>query len=236
MPADRALVARLRATLAQAGDPERAAGQQVYMKSTLPFHGLTAPELRRVVDPILREGAPSDRETWEATVRELWDGATHREQWYAALALARHRSARAWQEPGTLPLYRHLVVTGAWWDVVDEIASRLVGPILTAYPDVVTPLMSDWAVDDDLWVRRVAILSQLRRRGGTDTDLLEECVVANLEGSRFGHEFFIRKALGWALREYARTDPAWVRALVDRQEAALSGLTRREATKHLHRT
>ena len=66
--------------------------------------------------------------------------------------------------------------------------------------------------------------------------LLRRCVVANLEGSRFGHEFFIRKALGWALREYARTDPAWVLALVDRQEAALSGLTRREATKHLHRT
>lgn len=229
------LVARLRSALAGAGDPERAAGQQAYMKSALPFHGIASPDLRRLVDPLLREQAPTDRAVWEATVRELWDGATHREQRYAALALARHRSARGWQDPAVLDLYRHLVVTGAWWDLVDETATQLVGPVLLAHPGEVTPVIETWAVDADLWVRRTAILSQLKHKDATDTALLEHCVVANLEGSRHGREFFIRKAIGWALREQARTDPGWVVDLLDRHADRLSGLSRREAAKHLPR-
>ena len=227
------LVAQVRSALAAAGDAERAAGQQAYMRSALPFHGVTSPELRRIVNPLLREHAPTDRPTWEATVRELWDGATHREERYAALALAQHRSARAWQDPDVLDLHRHLVVTGAWWDLVDETATRLVGPVLLAHRTAVTPVMDAWAVADDLWLRRVAILSQLKHKGATDVALLERAVVANLEGSPFGSEFFVRKALGWALREHAKTDPAWVRAVLDRHGGQLSGLTRREATKHL---
>lgn len=230
---DEALVTRLRAALAAAGDPGRAAGQQAYMKSALPFHGIASPELRRIVTPLLREHAPADRAGWEATVRELWDGATHREQRYSALALAQHRSARAWQYPGVLPLHRHLVVTGAWWDLVDETATRLVGPVLLAHRDAVTPVMDAWSVEDDLWLRRVAVLAQLKHKKQTDTALLERVVLANLEGSPFGSQFFIRKAIGWALREHAKTDPGWVRDLVDRQTGRMSGLTVREATKHL---
>lgn len=230
---DEALVTRLRAALAAAGDPGRAAGQQAYMKSALPFHGIASPELRRIVTPLLREHAPADRAGWEATVRELWDGATHREQRYSALALAQHRSARAWQDPDVLPLHRHLVVTGAWWDLVDETATRLVGPVLLAHRDAVTPVMDAWSVEDDLWLRRVAVLAQLKHKEQTDTALLERVVLANLEGSPFGSQFFIRKAIGWALREHAKTDPGWVRDLVDRQTGRMSGLTVREATKHL---
>lgn len=230
---DAALVAEVRAALEAAGDPVRAAQQQAYMKSLMPFHGITSPELRRIVDPLLRAQAPGDRVTWEATVRELWDGAGHREERYAALALAQHRSARAWQDPDVLGLHRHLVVTGAWWDLVDEIATRLVGPVLLAHRDEVTPVMDAWATADDLWLRRVSVLAQLRHKVATDTALLERVVVANLEGSRFGGEFFVRKAIGWALREHAKTDPAWVLDLLARHASRVSGLTRREATKHL---
>lgn len=230
---DATLVDGIRSALGAAGDPVRAAGQQAYMKSAMPFHGVTSPELRRVVGPLLRAHPPVDRETWEATVRELWDGADHREERYAALALAQHRSARAWQDPGVLGLYRHLVVTGAWWDLVDEPATRLVGPVLLTHRAEVTPVMDAWSVEDDLWLRRVAILAQLKHKGATDTALLERVIVANLDGSAFGREFFIRKAIGWALREHARTDPAWVRGLMERHTERLSGLTRREATKHL---
>lgn len=230
---DATLVREVRSALAAAGDPERAAGQQAYMKSAMPFHGVTSPELRRIVNPLLRAHTPTDRQTWEATVRELWDGATHREERYAALALAQHRSARGWQDPEALDLYRHLALTGAWWDLVDETATRLVGPILLSHRDEVTPVMDDWAVDDDLWIRRVAILSQLKHKDATDVALLERCVAANLEDSRFGREFFIRKAIGWALREHAKTDPDWVRALVAAHADRLSGLSRREALKHL---
>ncbi|GAA1151294.1 DNA alkylation repair protein [Ornithinicoccus hortensis] len=229
------LVAGIRDALPRAGDPERAAGQQRYMKSAMPYHGLTSPELRATLRPILADPAHriADRPTWEATVRTLWDGATHREQRYAATALAGHRHYRAWQDRDTLRLYRHLVVTGAWWDHVDDIASHLVGPILRSDHPAVAPLIRDWAHADDLWVRRTAILSQLGAKAATDTALLEDCVAANLVDSPFGGEFFIRKAIGWALREYAKTDPAWVRAALARHGAGLSPLSRREAAKHL---
>jgi 3-methyladenine DNA glycosylase AlkD len=230
---DEELVSQVRAALAAAGDAGRAAGQQRYMKSAMPFRGLTSAELRQVVQPILAAHPPVDRPTWEATVRELWDGATHREERYAALTLSEHRSARAWQDPASLQLYRHLVVTGAWWDLVDWLATRLVGGVLLGHRVEVTPVMDEWAVSDDLWLRRTAILSQLMHKHATDTALLERCVAANLQGSPFGHEFFVRKAIGWALRQHARTDPEWVASLVVSLGERLSGLSRREALKHL---
>jgi 3-methyladenine DNA glycosylase AlkD len=230
---DAALVTQVRSALAAAGDPVRAAGQQRYMRSAMPFHGVTSPQLRRIMTPLLRGHPPADRETWEATVLELWDGATHREERYAALAVARHRTAAAWQDPAVLDLYRHLVVSGAWWDLVDETATHLVGPVLLAHRAAVTPVMDGWAVADDLWLRRTAILSQLTHKEATDTALLGRCVLANLEGTPFGKEFFVRKAIGWALRQQARTDPAWVVDLVREHGDRMSGLTRREALKHL---
>ena len=123
--------------------------------------------------------------------------------------------------------------TGAWWDVVDEIASHLVGGVLAGHRRAATPVMRAWAVEDHLWVRRTAILSQLRHRGDTDATLLADVLDQNLQDSPYGDQFFIRKAVGWALREYARTDPGFVRTYVERRGERLSGLSRREALKHL---
>jgi 3-methyladenine DNA glycosylase AlkD len=216
--------------LRNAADPELAVGQQAYMKSAMPYYGITAPRLKQTLRPVLATYAPADRATWDETVRELWDGATHREERYAATALARHRAARGWQDPATLDLYRHLVVTGAWWDHVDEIASHLVGGVLARHRPEVTPVMRAWARDDDVWVRRTAVLSQLRHQADTDTDLLHDVIEANLDD----RSFWLRKAVGWALREYSKTEPAWVRTEVDLLGDRLSGLSRREATRHLH--
>ena len=88
-------------------------------------------------------------------------------------------------------------------------------------------------MDPHLWVRRTAILAQLKHRADTDVDLLSDVLDANLEGSLHGKDFFIRKAVGWALRQHARVDPDWVRAYVDSRGDHLSGLSRREALKHL---
>jgi 3-methyladenine DNA glycosylase AlkD len=221
----------VRAELARHRDPERAAGQQAYMRSAMPHHGLTAPQLRAVLRPLLADAAlrPADRATWDGTVRELWDDATHREERYAATALTGHRSARSWQDPPALPLYHHLIVTGAWWDHVDELAANRVGPILLAHRDTVTPVVRAWATDDDQWLRRTAILSQLTFKEQTDLDLLEHAIAMNLDD----RSFWLRKAIGWALRQHARTDPGWVRAAVERWGERLSPLSRREATKHL---
>jgi len=218
----------LRAEMAAAGDPEKAAGRQRYMKSAMPYHGLAAPELRALLRPHLLDFAPAERAEWEQTVRAFWDGATHREERYAAIALAQHRSARAWQDRDTLALYRHLIVTGAWWDYVDEIAARGVGACLLADRDRVNSEMREWTVDDDLWLRRTSVICQLTFGPGLDRDLLTFAIERNLDDT----SFWLRKAIGWALRQHARVDPDWVRAYVDSLGDRLSGLSRREATKH----
>ena len=227
------LVDELRRRIAEAGDPSRAPGMQAYMKSALPYRGVTSVPLRALTREVVAAHPLPDRATWEAVVRELWDGAEYREEWYAALAVARHPLYRAFQDLDTLTLYRHLLVTGAWWDVVDDIATHLVGDILAADPERLTPVMRAWAVDDDLWLRRTAVICQLGRKAGTDVDLLRYALAENLEDSRHGRDFFIRKAVGWALRQHARTDPVWVRAFVAAHEDRLSSLSRREALKHL---
>lgn len=227
-------VGAVRAALAGAGDPERAAQQQAYMKSELPYVGLGAPALKALLRPLLVEHRFVDRAQWEAAVLELWEDATHREEWYAAIALLRDRAYRDWLDPDLLPLLQHLVRTGAWWDVVDEIASHLVGQVLLDHRGAATPTMDAWAVDEEsMWVRRTAMLAQLRHGADTDTDLLERVLVANLDDTAYGREFFVRKALGWALRQHARTDAAWVRTFVETHADRLSGLSRREALKHL---
>ena len=231
------LAAAVRSALAGVGvgDPGRAVAQQAYMKSALPFRGLSSPELRALLRPLLADPAlaPRDRDEWQATVRALWDEPEVREERYAAIAVTGHRAARAWQDPGALDLYRHLVSTGAWWDLVDPLAADRVGPVLLAHRAAVDPVVRAWARDDDLWVRRTAVLAQLTHRDATDTDLLADVLAANLEDSLHGREFFVRKAVGWALRQYARTDPDWVRSWVAAHEGRLSGLSRREALKHL---
>ena len=146
---------------------------------------------------------------------------------YRALLEAQRRHREA------LALYRHVVSATCWWDIVDPVAADFIGPILLAHRPVVTPLIRADAVDPHLWVRRTAILAQLKHRAGTDVDLLSDVLDANLEGSLHGKDFFIRKAVGWALRQHARVDADWVREYVDSRASRLSGLSRREALKHL---
>jgi 3-methyladenine DNA glycosylase AlkD len=225
------VVDAVRSALAEAGDPVRAAAQQAYMKSSMPYRGITSPQLRTILRPVLADPALvlHDRRDWEAAARTLFDEAYYREERYAAIALTGHRAYRGWQDPDSVPLYRHLVTTGAWWDIVDEVASNRIGPILLGHRDAMTPLVRGWATDGDLWVRRTAILSQLGFRERTDVGLLREAIDPNVADT----SFWIRKAIGWALRQYARTDPEWVRALVTSYGDRLSGLSRREALKHL---
>ncbi|MGL5929009.1 MAG: DNA alkylation repair protein [Dermatophilaceae bacterium] len=230
-----ALVAAVRTGLRDIADPARAPGQQAYMKSAMPYLGATWPDVRAVVRPLLADPTlrPPDRDTWHHVIRVLWDDATHREERYAAIDIGRHRTSRTWLDVSALALCRHVLVTGAWWDLVDATATDIVGEVLHTHRTGAAPVIRDWSVADDLWLRRTAIIAQLPHRADTDVDLLTEVIEANLEGSPFGWEFFVRKAIGWALRQHARTDPAWVRAFVASHESGLSPLSRREALKHL---
>ncbi len=232
MTADEALLVGIRSALAAHADPFRAEQQQRYMKSTLPYYGLPSPVVHMVCRELFAAHRLPDRETWQATALALWDEATHREEWYAAIQLMRYRPYRDWaQDVRALPIYHHVITTGAWWDVVDEVASHLVGDLLRAHHGEIAPVMRQWAASTDLWLRRTSIICQLRSRDDTDLELLAEAIEPNLEQTGF----FLRKAIGWALRDYARTDPAWVRAFVAQNRDRMSGLTVREALKHLGR-
>lgn len=224
------LVSEVRAALVARADPERAVGQQRYMRSALPYYGLTSPQLKAALTPLLRDPglAMGSREQWEATIGALWDGATHREEWYAAIALARHRSYRAWVDSDAMPLWERLIRAGAWWDVVDEIATHLVRDTVLAHPTVEGLRMRDWAGSDSLWMRRAAIICQVGARERVDQGLLTDVIEPNIDDP----DFFSRKAIGWALRDHARFDPEWVRSFVE-THPDLSGLSRREALKHL---
>lgn len=229
-PPHEGLLAAVRAALRPHADPERAAGQQRYMKSTLPYLGLTSPALRRVLRPVWADPIHriEHRGQWEATIRALWDGASHREHWYAALALYGHRTYASWRDPQMVPLLEDLIRSGAWWDVVDDIATHHVRELLLGWPDVIAPVLREWSRDEFLWIRRAAIIAQVGAKERTDTALLTDVVEGNISDP----DFFSRKAIGWVLRDYARTDPQWVRAFVA-DHPDLSGLSRREALKHL---
>jgi 3-methyladenine DNA glycosylase AlkD len=224
------LVAALAAALERGADPERAIGQQRYMKSALPYYGLTSPGLKAAIGPVLRDPAHAlpSRDAWIATIEAIWREATHREHWYAAIALARHRPYRAWVDSDAMPLWESLIRDGAWWDVVDDIATHLVRDTLLAAPAVEGLRMRAWAGSDSLWVRRAAIISQVGARERLDQQLLADVIEPNIADP----DFFSRKAIGWALRDHARHDPDWVRRFVA-THPDLSGLSRREALKHL---
>jgi 3-methyladenine DNA glycosylase AlkD len=220
----------VRRELAAAADPDRAPAMQQYMKSDMPYHGVPRPDVRRICKAIFAEHRLASPSAFDTAVSQLFFEATHREERYAALQLAAHRRYRAYQTPSRIPLYRKLIVAGAWWDIVDEVAANLVGPILASHPTEVRPVVAGWATDADLWLRRTAIIAQLGAKARTDLDLLTYAIEVNVGDT----DFFIRKAIGWALRQYARVDADWVRDFVAAHDG-LSGLSKREALKRIGR-
>lgn len=174
------------------------------------------------------EASSPSRDVWVEAVLALWRTARFREERYAAIELSGDRRFRAFQRRTSSPCTRSSS-TGAWWDLVDPVATRRIGPLVLAYPREVGEAMRAWAHADDLWKRRAAIICQVTARARTDVELLAACMEPSL-GER---DFFLRKGIGWALREYAKTDPEWVAAYVRRAGERLSPPSRRLATRHL---
>ncbi|MDQ0382174.1 DNA alkylation repair protein [Amycolatopsis thermophila] len=222
------LVQAARSGLADLADPVKAPQMRRYMKSDMDFRGVPKPERARLARRVFTEHPLPDRESFVAAVRTLWRDAAYREERYLAIDLTGHRAYARWQDHSLVPLYEEMIVTGAWWDYVDEIAIRRIGPILRAEPGRLTPVMRQWARDADTWRRRTAVICQVGAKENTHRDLLTHAVEANQDD----RDFFLRKGIGWALRDYSRTAPGWVRAFVE-AHPALSPLSVREALKHL---
>jgi 3-methyladenine DNA glycosylase AlkD len=223
------LLAQVRGELRRLGDPRRAAGQQAYMKSAMPYHGVSTPLLRAACKKIFSGIALPSRAAWRDEVLALWRGAKFREERYVAIGLSGHKLARPFQTPAAIPLYEEIIVTGAWWDYVDSVASQRVGPILRDYPAPMKRKMLAWSKSDDMWKRRTSIICQLGFREQTDLGLLYACIEPSIDSK----EFFLRKAIGWALRQYAWTDPAEVKRYARKNRDRLSGLSHREALKNV---
>jgi 3-methyladenine DNA glycosylase AlkD len=223
------LVLQVRRELARVGDPRRAAGQQAYMKSAMPYRGVATPLLRATCRKIFADIELPSPDVWRDYVLALWRGAKFREERYAAIELTGHKLARPFQAPAVMPLYEEIIVTGAWWDYVDVVASQRVGAILRDYPAPMKKKMLAWSKSPNLWKRRTAIICQLGFKRETDLDLLYACIEPSLEST----EFFLRKAIGWALRQYAWTDPAEVKRYAEKNLARLSSLSMREALRNV---
>ncbi len=223
------LLRKFRKELTQVADPKKAPQMQAYMKSVMPFHGVPAPVLRKLSQAFFKDLVFKDAQDWKKQVLSFWNKAKFREERYAALHLAGHRRAYAYQTPAAMSLYEDLIVTGAWWDFVDTLAIDYVGPILLSHPKSMKPLMRRWSRSADLWKRRASIICQISFKDQTDLKLLYECIEPSIESK----EFFLRKAIGWALREIAWRDPAEVKRYVKLNAERLSGLSQREALKNL---
>lgn len=196
------------------------------MKTDMPFFGVKSPQRRPIERTLIRAFPPASATGYRASVLELWN-LPHREEKYVALAYA--RGFPRFIVPDQLDLFERLVREGAWWDLVDETAVHLIGPVVLDHRAQTRAVLEEWIDDPDLWIRRTALICQIRHKAATDASMLFDFC------SRSAHEtdFFIRKAIGWALREYAKTAPDEVRSWVALHEVQLSGLSRREALKHL---
>ncbi|MDF5753967.1 DNA alkylation repair protein [Spongiactinospora sp. TRM90649] len=217
----------VRRALADIAEPAKAKTMRAYMKSDMPFLGVQAVPRRAALRRVFAEHRILAAPEWRKTSLAIWRAAEYREERYAAIELTGFRFYRPWQTLYTLPMYEEMIVTGAWWDFVDDLAVHRVGGLLTAYPDSMRPLMLEWSRGDDLWKRRTSILCQNRFRERTDLGLLYACIEPSLSDT----DFFARKAIGWALREYAKVDPREVVRYVDHK--GISGLSRREALRNV---
>ena len=224
--ANEAVLALIRAQLRVAADPVRGAAAQAYMKSSTPSLGVRVPEVRKTVNAAAAAHPFDTSEELRSTVLALWREAQYREERYAAIDLTGLRSVAG--DLRMLPVYEEIIRTGSTWDYVDGVAHRI-GALLQTHREEMTGVLLQWGTDRDFWFRRASITAQLGAKSWTDTGLLSAVIEANLADN----EFFVRKAIGWALREFAKTDPGWVLGFVALKGHALSPLSRREALKNL---
>lgn len=224
-----------------ARDPELAAPMTAYMRDLFPFLGIKSPPRRLLSKRVLDGVDKPDEAQLTAVALACWRLEEREYQHFAVDWLRSHAKVLT---PAFLPTVRHLITTKSWWDTVDELASDVVGVMVERHPGLLST-MDAWAAGSDpavgwpaaspkatavpeMWLARTAILHQLRYKVATDTDrLFRYC--ANNAGHR---DFFIRKAVGWALRQYAKTEPDIVRAFVE-AHPELSTLSKREALKNL---
>ena len=206
--------------LEAAKDPHKATPMEACMRHQFSFLGIAAPE-RNV---LYKKYFPSAKKTkiidWDF-VDTCWEKESREYQYVAANYL---KAMQSYLTKDDLPKLEHLVVTKSWWDTVD-ILDRVVGSLVADHPELEEVLLK-WSLSDNIWLRRVAIDHQLLRKEKTDVHLMEKILLNNLDQT----EFFINKAIGWALRDYSKTNPAWVACFIEKNKERMSDPSIREAS------
>lgn len=203
---------------------EYAVKMSQYMKNLFPFLGIKSPERRELLNSVLKKHPIKSCEELEKIVSELFY-LQEREFQYAAIdVLIKYK--KLWTVD-TLNLMESLVVTKSWWDTVDTISSNCIGQLLAKNPHLKEEKIPQWATSNNMWLNRAAIIHQLTYKQATDTSLLKFSILEHIDSK----EFFHQKAIGWALRQYAKCNPAWVKEFVN--TFPLKPLSKREALKHL---
>ena len=208
----------------QQANPEQAGPMKKYMRDQFEFLGIKSPQVKALFKQFLAEYGVPDLPHLEAIARELWTWP-EREYQYVVLNLLDKSQKQLTLDQ--LSLLEHLITTKSWWDTVDALASHNVGKLLSRYSDSRDRLIEPWRQSDNIWLRRTTLLFQLSYKTQTDEALL----FALINENRASSEFFIQKAIGWALREYSKTAPDAVITFVEATE--LAPLSQREALKWL---
>jgi 3-methyladenine DNA glycosylase AlkD len=209
------------------GDPAAAPKMAKYVKTTMPFYGVSAPKRHEVLKELKSSYKPTSTEELCDMTDQIWS-LSHREEKYLAVDFLRAH-VKKFPSIGVLVLSERMIREGAWWDFVDSIASGVLGPLLQAMPDPMWSTLDTWIKDPDMWIRRSAILAQLDLKAKVDEPrLFSYCLRCASES-----DFFIRKAIGWSLRQYARFQPDRVLGFVRANREQLSRLSIDQALKHL---
>ena len=205
-------------------DPARAGPMKKYMRDQFEYLGIQSPQLKALSWSFIAEHGLPALADLDTIIHELWE-LPQREYQYLAVGFAGRLENQL--PPASIRTIEYMLTHKSWWDTVDSIAGDIVGSHFRRFPDVRKKYLSKWRASDNFWLRRTTILFQLGYKRETDFDLLCELIRENLDSQ----EFFINKAIGWSLRQYARVDPKAVKKFV--KANPLHPLSRREAMKHL---
>ena len=203
-------------------DNARALDMSKYMKNKFEFFGVGAKERNEIWKPYFKEAKKTKKIDWEFI--EICFKHEKRECQYTAAYYLKYMQNSLSEDD--IPKLKELVLTKSWWDTVD-ILDKVIGSIIYNNKKLYS-IMLEWSEDDNIWLRRVAIDHQLLRKEHTDIKLLEKILINNLNHK----DFFVNKAIGWALRDYSKTNPLWVRNFIERHRENMASLSIREASKY----
>jgi 3-methyladenine DNA glycosylase AlkD len=217
-------VSQIQERLEPASNPQDAEAMAAYMKNQFPFLGIKKESRNQLTKGIVQEFVKSNPQAVLPTAKELWQLDEREYQYVALELLIRYKKQLKEEELDDL---EYLIIEKSWWDSVDHLATHLCGSYFAKYPQAINERIHFWSESGNTWLIRSAILFQLKYKEQTNVKLLQSLI----ERHASNKEFFIAKAIGWALREYAKTNPAAVSSLVKAQP--MQNLSKREALKHL---